>query len=148
MIKTCLKLEMLPDAAGYVCTFRVFRQPALTTCGKDINWIPTNAVAGAVVDLVHVNERLPLTINLSHPRPIPWTEMMKYFAKAFAEHGYPEITIVPWPEWFEELTTYQRLGLTQGLVSVLLLYFPEHQSHQCSSSETASAPDHGIFHRS
>jgi hypothetical protein len=83
---------------------------------QDINWVPADTVAGAVVDLIHTEGKLPISLNISHPRPIPWKDMMQFFSRAFAEEGYHEISIVPWSEWMEELTTYQRLGLTQGLV--------------------------------
>jgi hypothetical protein len=69
------------------------------------------------MDLLHTDEKLPVSLNIAHPRPMLWEDMMKFFAQAFAEEGYPEVELVSWSDWMEELTTYQRLGLTDGLVS-------------------------------
>ncbi|KAJ3758360.1 acetyl-CoA synthetase-like protein [Lentinula raphanica] len=89
IVQSGLKLNMLPDANGV------------------ISWIPMDAVADAIVDAgLSKIDPLPLAVNLVHPHPIPWSQMIQDVRKALINDRQLKddaLQLVPFHIWFETL---------------------------------------------
>ena len=67
---------------------------ALSSWIQDISWIPVDAAARAVTEMI-ICDHSPL--HLLHPRPVAWNSMMEPLAKLLGLH------VVPFDEWVERL---------------------------------------------
>lgn len=56
-----------------------------------------SAVATAVRDAVVATERLPTVLNVVHPRPVPWKEVVKDLNAALGG----KLEVVPFGEWLK-----------------------------------------------
>jgi hypothetical protein len=41
-------------------------------------WLSPYAISGAILDVAFAEEQPPITVNLVHPRPIPWRTSIAY----------------------------------------------------------------------
>ncbi|KIK64025.1 hypothetical protein GYMLUDRAFT_241246 [Collybiopsis luxurians FD-317 M1] len=88
MIKSSIKLNMLPDAHGV------------------ISWLPTDAVADAIIDVGLFKQNPPSAINLIHPRPVSWSNMIQVVRKAVIQLKSPDseaLPLVPIDTWVDAL---------------------------------------------
>ncbi|KAJ7056386.1 putative aminoadipate reductase [Mycena amicta] len=66
-----------------------------------IAWLPSEAVAQAIVDVALTEEEQPFAVNLVHPRPVAWDAIMGAMAKV------AQLPLVPITEWVAQV---DRLG--------------------------------------
>lgn len=87
---------------------------------QNVSWVPSDAVANVMVDLVLTQESLPRVLNLVHPRPVVWRTLMQDIIKSI---GVP-LAIIPWAEWtakVEEAGTQD--AEIDRIVSYLLFFY-------------------------
>ena len=65
-----------------------------------MSWLPTDAVANAIVDLVVSEATLPPVLNLVHPCPVTWQAICQSINKTLARRPLP---IVPFSEWLSKV---------------------------------------------
>lgn len=65
-----------------------------------VSWLPADAVARAIVDMITSEERLPVLLNLVHPRPVSWRTVCQSLNKALTRRP---LTIVPFDEWLSKV---------------------------------------------
>ena len=72
---------------------------------QNVAWLPTDAVSGAILDIALGEDEPPLTINVVHPRPVEWEELMKPISDAlFAKNITAKLLpLVPSAEWYHRL---------------------------------------------
>ncbi|KAF9803968.1 hypothetical protein IEO21_09506 [Rhodonia placenta] len=64
---------------------------------KDVNWVPAEIAAGAIVDFSHHVSNTTRTVHLVHPRPVSWHILASAVASEFA------VPLVPYSEWLAKL---------------------------------------------
>ncbi|KAH8110862.1 acetyl-CoA synthetase-like protein [Phellopilus nigrolimitatus] len=80
LIKSSIALGMLPDATGVV------------------SWLTAHDAGGAVVDMLHAHD---FTVNLVHPRPVPWSTVISAFSDVLS------LPRVPYSTWLSALEAAQ-----------------------------------------
>ncbi|KAF9265405.1 acetyl-CoA synthetase-like protein [Marasmius fiardii PR-910] len=111
IVKSSLEMGVLPDAAGVV------------------SWIPSHIVSSTILDVAFAAEH-ELAVNLVHPRPVKWTEVMKEIKEALEEFGIAKsgLKVVPYKEWFTLLEKKAEEGASFGakafkIPAIKLLHF-------------------------
>ncbi|KAJ7440958.1 putative aminoadipate reductase [Mycena latifolia] len=98
LVKTSMTLGCLPRADGLV------------------SWIDFETAAQAIMDVAFINthnlERLPIVLNLVHPRPVPWNFVMACIREVFLknEHGSTNLPLVEFPDWYNKLESFGARG--------------------------------------
>ena len=62
-----------------------------------------DAVSRVILDIAFRKERPPIALNLVHPRPVYWTDVMTPIGEAVARHqnlGTNTLRTVSFQEWF------------------------------------------------
>jgi len=70
-----------------------------------VSWIPPQAISNAILDVAFAKEEPPIVMNLVHPRPTAWRNLMQPIADAMVAHkvtSHP-LPFVSFSEWFEKL---------------------------------------------
>ena len=62
-----------------------------------------DAVAGTVLDAAFSQSALAPSHNVVHPRPIAWSQMIKYIQHSFKTVLQRDVPILPFAEWFIKL---------------------------------------------
>lgn len=99
MIKSSIGLGALPNSNGMV------------------SWLPMHSVAQSILDVAFTPEggRISRTLHLVHPRPVPWTNVVREVRAALIERGVAKIAegqtaestqqavlpLVPFDKWVE-----------------------------------------------
>jgi thioester reductase-like protein/acyl-CoA synthetase (AMP-forming)/AMP-acid ligase II len=87
IVKSSVSLGALPEAQGFV------------------SWIPPQTISNAILDVAFAKEEPPIVMNLVHPRPTAWRNLMQPIADAMVAHkvtSHP-LPFVSFSEWFEKL---------------------------------------------
>ncbi|KAF8899601.1 hypothetical protein CPB84DRAFT_1847624 [Gymnopilus junonius] len=93
LIKSSLALGRLPAANGVV------------------SWIQMDAVSASVLDLVFFDEAYPRAINVLHPKPVHWNDIMSHIADALAKEKQTSPSpFVPFSEWISLLEDRAKSG--------------------------------------
>ncbi|KAI4521212.1 acetyl-CoA synthetase-like protein [Schizophyllum commune Loenen D] len=85
LVKTSLALGVLPSDA------------------QEVSWLPSNAVAGTLIDAAFNEKGLAPSHNIVHPHPIQWSEMIEDVQRSLKNQLDRDLPIVPFPEWFAKL---------------------------------------------
>ncbi|EPQ57831.1 acetyl-CoA synthetase-like protein [Gloeophyllum trabeum ATCC 11539] len=119
LFKSSLALSCLPDSQGTV------------------SWLPMQAVARTVLDVGLAAGEPPLAVNVVHPRPVKWTDIMVAIRKALG-HSSESLALVSFSEWVSRLEKRAAKAETNGhgLVPAvrLLEFFRKH-----AAADTAKA---------
>ncbi|KAJ7045248.1 putative aminoadipate reductase [Mycena alexandri] len=62
-----------------------------------VAWLPSEAVSQAIVDAALSIEKPPFAINLVHPRPIRWDEVISTMARTV------QLPLVPFADWVQQI---------------------------------------------
>lgn len=82
LVKSSIALGMLPALDG------------------NVSWIPMDAVANVVKDIVLSQEELPTLMNAVHPCPVPWRQVMDDINMCLRDRP---LSVVPYNRWLEDL---------------------------------------------
>ncbi|KAL1659994.1 male sterility protein-domain-containing protein [Schizophyllum commune] len=88
LFETSVTLGALPDGAEQV-----------------LPWLPIDTAARALVDIGFSASPLSPSYNMVHPRPISWSQMMRYFQRSLAFVLGKEVPLVSFEEWIARLET-------------------------------------------
>ncbi|KAJ3740205.1 acetyl-CoA synthetase-like protein [Lentinula detonsa] len=109
VVQASLKLNMLPEAKGV------------------ISWIPMDAVADAIVDVGLSSSIPPAAVNLVHPHPIPWSQMIQDVRNAVINAKQLKadaLKLVPFRIWFEALQGVAEIpGVENEMPAVKIINF-------------------------
>ncbi|KAJ3731308.1 putative aminoadipate reductase [Lentinula guzmanii] len=109
VVQASLKLNMLPEAKGV------------------ISWIPMDAVADAIVDVGLSSSIPPVAVNLVHPHPIPWSQMIQDVRNAVInakQLNADALELVPFRIWFEALQGVAEIpGVENEMPAVKIINF-------------------------
>ncbi|CAE6440846.1 unnamed protein product [Rhizoctonia solani] len=87
LISTSISLGYLPEAAGVV------------------SWLPLDVAATSIIDTCVARDiDLPLVVHVSHPRPVPWMDILEALSKAIASRTGSNLPIIHFDEWNKALT--------------------------------------------
>ncbi|KEP48039.1 putative acetyl-CoA synthetase-like protein [Rhizoctonia solani 123E] len=65
-----------------------------------VSWLPLDIAARSIIDTcVARNADLPLVVHASHPRPVPWVDMIGAFSTTIGARTGSKIPIVRFSEW-------------------------------------------------
>lgn len=135
MVKSSMSLEVLPELDGVSISraimFSVLSSPARNLI-QLVSWIPADAVADAMIDLVMSKEPLPPALNLVHPRPVPWNVVRGGLSKHLAHRPLPTI---PLREWLDKVEQFPVNNETIDEVVSLFMQSTrfERPAHACVS---------------
>ncbi|KAG6810396.1 putative NRPS-like protein biosynthetic cluster [Tricholoma furcatifolium] len=99
LVKSSLALGALPSATGLV------------------SWLPMHAVSKAIIDVAFSSKELPQALNVVHPRPIQWNEVINSIKIALEEER-GSLDVVPFQEWFSLLEKRSRNASDSELKSI------------------------------
>lgn len=90
-----------------------------------------HAVSQAILDVAFSAQSPTIALNIVHPRPVQWSEIMHSISDALLEAKIlsQRLALVPFSEWFDRLETRSREAGGQDLnsiVSAYLLVFLHH----------------------
>ncbi|EKM57056.1 uncharacterized protein PHACADRAFT_208208 [Phanerochaete carnosa HHB-10118-sp] len=106
LVKSSIAMGKLPELDGVV------------------SWIPMDAVANVVKDVVLSEDKLPALINAVHPRPVPWKQVVEDINLCLYDRP---LNVVPYGVWLEELERAASNATTEDLERIpalkLLDYF-------------------------
>ncbi|KAF4617234.1 hypothetical protein D9613_005789 [Agrocybe pediades] len=129
MIKSSIQLGSLPSAVGTV------------------SWTPMDAVSRCISDVIFFDpserdiKNFPNTLNIRHPKPVPWHTVMQYVVEALdisKEDGKEALRLVPFQEWISTLDAYStKHEDTSKVPAVNLLDFFKHASEAGANVATS-----------
>jgi hypothetical protein len=61
-----------------------------------------DSVANAVLDFAYTSEKW-FALNVTNPKPSPWTDIFTNVRDALVEHGKPRLELVPFEQWLEKV---------------------------------------------
>ncbi|KAI5884853.1 acetyl-CoA synthetase-like protein [Schizophyllum commune H4-8] len=70
---------------------------------QDVTWLSMDAVAGTLLDAAFSQNALAPSHNVVHPRPIPWSQMIKHVQNSLKTILKRDVPVVPFGEWFVKL---------------------------------------------
>ncbi|KAI5828372.1 NAD(P)-binding protein [Schizophyllum commune Tattone D] len=70
---------------------------------QPVAWLPMDIVAHIMADLMFSKTPLPPSLNVAHPRPIPWSQMIKYVRVSLKRMTHRDLRIIPFHEWMLRL---------------------------------------------
>ncbi|QRV95000.1 AMP binding enzyme [Ceratobasidium sp. AG-Ba] len=86
LVASSLSIGYLPDALG------------------SVSWTPLDDAANTVIDACLSREALlSPVIHCAHPRPVPWSRMMRMFSHIFEERGNKRLGLMPLAEWNQKV---------------------------------------------
>lgn len=64
-----------------------------------------NVVSQAILDIAFAQERPTIALNLVHPRPVPWSSVMRGISAALVSCNVTSeiLPLIPFNLWFEKL---------------------------------------------
>ncbi|KAG6818478.1 hypothetical protein H0H93_004670, partial [Arthromyces matolae] len=99
LVKSSLTLGALPSAAGL------------------ISWLPMDAVSKATLDIAFSSAEIPPAVNIVHPRPIPWIQVIQAFKDVFEQQG-SHLRIVPFKDWLSLLEVRSKKATDADLKAI------------------------------
>jgi hypothetical protein len=87
MVASSVALGALPDAQGLS------------------SWIPFDAVSQAILDVAFGNDKPERALNLVHPRPTPWHNIMEAASNNLVKGGITKerLPLITFEKWFSRL---------------------------------------------
>ncbi|TFK33796.1 acetyl-CoA synthetase-like protein [Crucibulum laeve] len=79
---------------------------AIPVAEGTISWVPMNAAAQVILDVAFSGYVPPIALNLVHPTPIPWKDMIRSVRNAVInlnDLGTESLPLVPFDVWWEQL---------------------------------------------
>ncbi|CAE7225213.1 unnamed protein product [Rhizoctonia solani] len=65
-----------------------------------VSWLPLDAAAHSIIDTcVSRSTNLPLVVHTSHPRPVPWMDVIGAFSVSIGSRNGSKLPIVGFDEW-------------------------------------------------
>ncbi|KAG6899435.1 hypothetical protein C0993_010310 [Termitomyces sp. T159_Od127] len=107
LVKSSVALGALPRAAGFV------------------SWLPMHTVSKTILDVAFSTDKLPMAINLVHPRPVQWNGVIDALKLVLHKDG-SSLRVVSFQEWFSLLEKRARNASDtdiQNIPAVKLLEF-------------------------
>ncbi|KAH9476002.1 putative NRPS-like protein biosynthetic cluster [Psilocybe cubensis] len=87
LVKSSIELNALPSMFGFA------------------SWLPMDGVAQSIIDVALHNSDLPPALNLVHPRPIPFDDIVSAINNALVQEGVTttQIPVLPIQDWYSLL---------------------------------------------
>ncbi|KAL1743883.1 hypothetical protein HDZ31DRAFT_39972 [Schizophyllum fasciatum] len=85
LVKTSMALGALPDDE------------------QEVAWVPSDAVAGTLLDAAFTDEVLPPSLNIVHPRPLPWSVIIRHVQDVLRSQTGRDLPLTPLGEWLDRL---------------------------------------------
>ncbi|TFK50162.1 putative aminoadipate reductase [Heliocybe sulcata] len=124
-VKSSRVLGCLPDAQGVA------------------TWMPTEVVAGAVLDTAFAAERPPLSLNIVHPKALPWTNIVKQLGDSVAKIiDGPEskpLPLLPLKDWVALLEKQARNASESDIAAIPAIKLLEFFQVLASNDEQIAA---------
>ncbi|KAG6831500.1 putative NRPS-like protein biosynthetic cluster [Tephrocybe sp. NHM501043] len=98
LVKSSLSLGALPSATGLV------------------SWLPMDAASKAILDIAFSLDQPPLALNLVHPRPVPWNDVIESF-KTLLGQG-TSLRVVPFPKWLSLLEERSKKAANEDINAI------------------------------
>jgi hypothetical protein len=114
-----------------------------------VHWVSMDTAASVIRDFAlrfvpvteapadHQEKQLsPLSANIVHPKPVPWTDVMENIRQALVSAGKPELKLVSWSKWIEALESQAKASQSaaEDLVSSCHIFWAS-ASRMCSFNE-------------
>ncbi|KAF8075758.1 putative aminoadipate reductase [Lyophyllum atratum] len=101
LVKSSVTLKKLPTMEGVV------------------SWLPMDVAAAAVVDIAVDDGILPPAMNLVHPRPVEWRELVTSLRSAIKHVLGRNMELVPFADWFLAVETHAKKATAEILDSIV-----------------------------
>jgi hypothetical protein len=77
-------------------------------------------ISRIILDVLFKKEVLPTSLNVVHPKPIPWTYMINTVNHALQKNNVcPKLALVSWAEWMSKVEKFGSGRLDQDLLQSL-----------------------------
>ncbi|TFK33793.1 hypothetical protein BDQ12DRAFT_727427 [Crucibulum laeve] len=114
-LKSSLALSAIPVAAG-VSVVSVIKALSTLTLDQVVTWVPMGTAAQAVLEVATSVDAPPVTLNLVHPRPISWKDMIELVRYEMAQLNSIDAAsfrLIRFDEWMECLEKHSTVGLDE-----------------------------------
>ncbi|KAG5652629.1 putative NRPS-like protein biosynthetic cluster [Sphagnurus paluster] len=101
LIKSSVALGILPQVEGVV------------------SWLPVDGVAGGILDIALSHKVLPPILNLVHPRPVEWSDVILGIQKAIKEVLKHDLKVVPCGNWVSALEAHANTATAETMDSIV-----------------------------
>jgi thioester reductase-like protein len=107
LVKSSVSMGLFPDLAGTAA------------------WVPVTAVSDAVTDVLFHSDIPPLALNIVHPCPTKWTNIISPIRKMVIEtthDGEGDVSpLVPFSQWFAHLEASARTADKETLQNIVCI---------------------------
>lgn len=86
---------------------------------KVVSWLPADAVARAILDVVFVSQAPPTALNLVHPDPVGWNSVISIIKDAIKGALALDLKLVPFQDWFSQLELRSTNASSKDLASIV-----------------------------
>ncbi|KAL1721938.1 hypothetical protein EV715DRAFT_194194 [Schizophyllum commune] len=76
---------------------------ALPSDEQEVNWVPSNSVAGTLIDAAFFEDGLAPSHNIVHPRPVKWVRMIEDVQRSMKSRLGRDVAIISFQVWFAKL---------------------------------------------
>ncbi|CAE6377688.1 unnamed protein product [Rhizoctonia solani] len=98
------RLNEVPVALEDAVTSGGYGQSCLPGAIGHVSWLPLDVAAHSVIDTCFAREvKIPSIVHTSHPRPVPWIEMIKAFSASIGSRIGFELPIVRFDAWHKRV---------------------------------------------
>ena len=94
---------------------------------QNVSWMPADKVADAILDIAFTTHDLPRMLNLAHPHPIPYQDIMNSVRSAILEQcslHSDVIPFVPFKEWVDMLDARAQRATESDLETIVRILYP------------------------
>ncbi|KAG5652628.1 putative NRPS-like protein biosynthetic cluster [Sphagnurus paluster] len=100
LVKSSVALGILPQVNGVV------------------SWLPVDGVAGGILDIALGDKAPPPMLNLVHPRPVEWSNVIAGIKTAIKEVLGRNLEVVPFGDWVSALEAHADTATAETMDSI------------------------------
>ncbi|KXN81584.1 L-aminoadipate-semialdehyde dehydrogenase large subunit [Leucoagaricus sp. SymC.cos] len=108
-----------------------------------ISWLPMDKAAQSILDLCFTKEKIPFAVNLMHPRPVAWNQVIEAIQGALVDLlgiDPASLLMIPLPEWIEQLSAKAKDSTPDDLKkipAIKLIEFFREMGQACQAVQPA-----------
>ncbi|THG96855.1 hypothetical protein EW026_g5054 [Hermanssonia centrifuga] len=120
----------------------------LPVIDEPVTWLPVDVVARATVDLLFSKSELPTLVNMIHPRPVAWEDIINAINQSIGT----TLSVVSLDEWVDALELLSSSATPQDLTNIpavkLIEFFRSLKESSERNSSTGEPGSHNTFETS
>ncbi|KAG5652630.1 putative secondary metabolism biosynthetic enzyme [Sphagnurus paluster] len=91
---------------------------ALVRLVQVVSWLPMDGVAGSILDIALGDKAPPPMLNIVHPRPVEWSNVIADIKTAIKEVLERDLDVVPFDDWVSALEAHANTATAETMDSI------------------------------